>query len=141
LTRELNKEHPIAPLIRPFGCGSDQAQAPLPSVTPNGKREGTAATLHQLPLAAAHSERNDVIPDLAFNQLAPARADKKIWLWSPSIIVVNRCSRIDSNLSLDAQRKAGDPACMTTHCYQLYSHRSTRRKTRRATIPCRSSQR
>jgi predicted DNA-binding WGR domain protein len=40
-----------------------------------------------------------------------------------SIIFMNRCSRIDSNLSLDAPGEAGHPARMTTHAYQLYCQR------------------
>jgi predicted DNA-binding WGR domain protein len=40
-----------------------------------------------------------------------------------SIIIMNRCGRIDSNLSLDATDKAGDSPRMTTHSYQLYCQR------------------
>src|SRR3954465_1494627 len=40
-----------------------------------------------------------------------------------SITVMNRCGRIDSNLSLDVRVQAGNSACMTTHCYQLYCQR------------------
>ena len=36
---------------------------------------------------------------------------------------MNRFGRIDSNLSLDAQSKAGDPAGRRTQFYQLYCQR------------------